>query len=42
MEGGVLQVVVVEGYEDCEGDEEEGESEGEEARARVGECGVAH
>ena len=42
MEGRVLEVVVVEGYEDCEGDEEEGEIEGEEPGARVRECRVAH
>ena len=42
MEGGVLEVVVVEGYKDCEEDEEEGETEGEEPGARVGECCVAH
>ncbi len=29
MERGVLQVVVVEGYEDCEGDEAEGKGDAE-------------
>lgn len=42
MEGWVLQVVVVERYEYCEGDEEESEEEAEEAGARVGECGIGH
>lgn len=42
MEGWVLQVVVVERYEYCEGDQEEGEEEAEEAGARVGEGGIGH
>ncbi len=42
MEGWVLQVVVVERYENCERDEKEGEEEAEEARARVGEGGIGH
>lgn len=42
MKGGILQVVVVKSYEDCKGDEGEGEVEAEESRARVGEGCVAH
>lgn len=42
MEGGVLEIVVVEGYEDGEGDEKESEEETEEAGTGVGEGGVAH
>ncbi len=34
--------MIIEGYEDCEGDETEGEPKAEETRARVGEGGIAH
>ena len=38
----ILQIVIVEGYEDCERDERESEIEAEEAGAGVGECSVTH
>ena len=42
MESRVLQIVVVEGDEDCKRDEEKREVKGEEAGLGVGECRVAH
>lgn len=42
MESRVLQVVVVEGDEDCKRDEEKRKEKGEEAGPGVGECCVAH
>ena len=42
MESRVLQIVVVEGDEDCKRDEEQREVNGEEAGPGVGECRVAH
>lgn len=42
MKSRVLQIVVVEGDEDCKRDEEQREVDGEEAGPGVGECRIAH